>query len=79
MAEFFSDSVAFSYLAVYRDYDDQVNFIELSAMSYFLLHTLQEQPAITIANWASIQAKGDRLSVCCRLPGCSAFVSAGSS
>jgi hypothetical protein len=39
-----------SYLAVYRDYDDQVNFIELSAMSYFLLHTLQEQPAITIAN-----------------------------
>ncbi|MBT3812648.1 MAG: DUF2063 domain-containing protein [Gammaproteobacteria bacterium] len=41
------------YLVVYRDSDDQVNFIELSIMSYFLLHTLQEQQTINIADCLS--------------------------
>ncbi|WP_428353048.1 DNA-binding domain-containing protein [Methyloprofundus sp.] len=42
-----------SYLAVYRNQEDQVNFIELAQMSYFLLHTLQEQQAISIADCLS--------------------------
>lgn len=42
-----------SYLAVYRNTEDQVNFIELSAMSYYLLHTLQEQQTISIADCLS--------------------------
>lgn len=36
------------YLVVYRNNEDQVNFIELSAMSYFLLHTVQERQPISI-------------------------------
>ena len=41
------------YLVVYRNSEDQVNFIELSRMSYFLLHTLQEQQPISIADCVS--------------------------
>lgn len=38
-----------SYLAVYRDHTDEVNFIELAPMSFLLLQTLQKQQSISIA------------------------------
>jgi hypothetical protein len=38
-----------SYLVVYRDREDEVNFIELAAMSFQLLQPLQEQELITVA------------------------------
>lgn len=37
-----------SYLAIYRNKEDQVNFIELSPMSFYLLHTVQSQQPISI-------------------------------
>jgi len=37
-----------SYLVVYRDKDDEVNFIELAAMSFQLLQPLQEQDEVTV-------------------------------
>jgi len=37
-----------SYLVVYRDREDEVNFIELAAMSFQLLQPLQEQGVITV-------------------------------
>ncbi|OQK16832.1 hypothetical protein AU255_02705 [Methyloprofundus sedimenti] len=39
-----------SYLVVYRDQEDTVRFIELAAMSFYLLQTLQNQQPISIAN-----------------------------
>ena len=43
-----------SYLAVYRDIEDEVKFIELAPMSFYLLQTIQKQPAISIANCLAI-------------------------
>ena len=42
-----------SYLAVYRNSEDQVNFIELAPMSFYLLQTLQDQQPISIATCLS--------------------------
>lgn len=39
-----------SYLAVYRDSEDEVKFIELSPMSFHLLQTVQNQQPISISN-----------------------------
>jgi len=39
-----------SYLAVYRNNDDEVKFIELAPMSFYLLQTIQNQQPISISN-----------------------------
>ena len=43
-----------SYLAVYRDIKDEVKFIELASMSYYLLQTLQKHQPISIAQCLSL-------------------------
>ena len=37
-------------LVVYRNQEDDVKFIELAPMSFYLLQTLQNQPALSIAS-----------------------------
>ena len=39
-----------SYLAVYRDNEDEVKFIELAPMSFYLLQTLQNRQSASIAS-----------------------------
>ncbi len=42
-----------TYLVVYRDTEDEVKFIELAPMSFYLLQTLQKQQSLSIANCLS--------------------------
>jgi len=42
-----------SYLVVYRDREDEVNFIELAAMSFQLLQPLQERKVINVKDYLS--------------------------
>ena len=43
-----------SYLVVYRDKEDEVNFIELVAMSFQLLQPLQEHESITVQDYLAL-------------------------
>jgi len=42
-----------SYLVVYRNQEDEVNFIELAAMSFQLLQALQEKNPISVSDYLS--------------------------
>jgi hypothetical protein len=52
-----------SYLVVYRDLEDEINFIELAAMSFQLLQPLQEQQGITVETYLAQVLPADNFEV----------------